>query len=316
MLSIGTRQTLIIARRVSFGVYLRPAAHSASDEAAVTNKAETDQAATYTAGTGRKSAGKAAALDEVLLPAKEVPEGAGVGTSLDVFLYKDSEDRPIATLREPFIHLGEVRRLTCSQVTRAGAFMNWGLEKDVLLPYHEQTKKIKEGETVLCALYLDKSKRLCVTMNVYPYLRTDSPYLKDMQVSGICYEDSDNFGMFVAVDDLYSALIPKKELIGCVKIGDEIRARVAAVRPDGKLELALREKAYKQMDKDAQVLLDRMQDAGGVLLDVRGNPLTENADPELIRQTLQMSKSSFKRAVGRLLKEDRINLSKERISLS
>ena len=311
MLNMGTRQILIIARRVSFGVYLKPA-----DSRAEGRVSENQKPTTKTVEEKETKTGRTAALDEVLLPAKEVPEEAHIGDSLDVFLYKDSEDRPIATRRDPLIHLGETRRLTCSQITRAGAFMNWGLEKDVLLPYHEQTKKIKEGDTVLCALYLDKSKRLCVTMNVYPYLRTDSPYLKNMKVSGICYEDSDNFGMFVAVDDLYSALIPKKELTGNVQIGDEIQARVAAVKPDGKLELALREKAWIQMDKDAQVLLARMQQAGGVLLDDKGNLLTESAEPEVIRQTLQMSKSSFKRAIGKLLKEDKICLSKEKITLS
>ncbi len=269
MLKLGEKQTLKVVKKVDFGVYLSE--DTASEE-------------------------------KVLLPAKQVPEGADIGTQIEVFIYRDSDDRLIATCREPKIMLGDVRMLKVKDVARVGAFMDWGLEKDVLLPFKEQTKKVKPGDEVLCAMYIDKSSRLCVTMNVYEYLLNSSPYGKDDKVVGTVYEISDNFGAFVAVDDIYSALIPKKELYGNVKIGDSVSARVSSVREDGRLNLSLREKAYLQMDTDADKILGMIKDNGGKL------PFTDKASPELLREKTGMSKNEFKRAVGRLLKEGRIEI--------
>lgn len=251
--------------------------------------------------TASKEQGKKkAAADAVLLPAKEVPEGVSAGAVLDVFLYLDSEDRPIATLRSPRVELGGVAHLTVRQTGRIGAFMDWGLEKDVLLPYAEQTRRVRAGESVLCALYEDKTGRLAVTMNVYPYLRTDSPYLVNMEVEGTVYETSGNFGAFVAVDDRFSGLIPKRELYGDIAIGDRVRARVTDVREDGKLTLALRRKAYLQMDDDGALILRRLEEAGGSL------PYGDKSDAEEIKAAFGMSKAAFKRACGRLFKEGKI----------
>ncbi len=274
MIRLGEKQTLTVIKKVDFGVYL--ATEMGSDE-------------------------------KVLLPAKQVPAGADLGTEIEVFIYKDSDDRLIATVKEPKIMLGDVRRLRVKETGKIGAFMDWGLEKDVLLPFREQTAKVKPGDDVLCALYIDKSSRLCVTMNVYKYLLNESPYQKDDKVQGTVYELSDNFGAFVAVDDIYSGLIPKKELYGNVKIGDNISARVTSVKEDGRLNLSVREKAYLQMDEDAQKLLEMIAACGGKL------PFTDKASPELIREKTQMSKNEFKRAVGRLLKEGKIEIKKDSI---
>ena len=282
MLNLGCRQKLKIVRKVRFGVYL---------------------------GTVGKDIKKSESMnEEVLLPLKELPEAADIGTELDVFLYKDSEGRRIATLRDPLIHLHEVKRLKVKDINKTGAFIDMGLERDVLLPYAEQTRRVEAGESILCALYLDKSERLCVTMNVYPYLKLRSPYLKDMQVEGTVYEKSDNFGVFVAVDDMYSALIPKKELLEDIHIGDIVKARVSHVHPDGKIDLSLRKKAFKQMADDALIIEERMKESSGVLTDERGDKITERSDPSLILQNLHMSKAGFKRAVGRLLKERKISI--------
>lgn len=124
---------------------------------------------------------KEAPEDKVLLPAKQVPEGAKVGDELEVFLYRDSNDRLISTTRTPKLCMGQVALLTVVQVGKVGAFLDWGLEKDLLLPFKQQTRKVKTGEQVLAALYIDKSGRLCATMNVYEHLRTDSPYKKTIR---------------------------------------------------------------------------------------------------------------------------------------
>ena len=120
-----------------------------------------------------------------MLPAKQVPEGTKPGDTLRVFVYRDSSDRIIATVNEPYITLGELKVLKCVGETKIGAFMDWGLEKDILLPFKEQTKKVHLGERVLVALYIDKSSRLCATMKVYDYLSCDSPYQKGDHVEGL-----------------------------------------------------------------------------------------------------------------------------------
>ena len=144
-------------------------------------------------------------------------------------------------------------------------------------------------------------------MNVYDNLRTDSPYGKEDRVKGRVYEMSDNFGAFVAVDNLYSGLIPRKELYGDVELGRDVTARVVQVREDGKLTLSIRDKAYLQMDRDAEVLLTMLNKRGGTI------PFNDKASPELILRETGMSKNEFKRAVGRLLKERKIEILPDQI---
>lgn len=245
--------------------------------------------------------------ERVLLPKRQVPEGAGVGDELEVFIYRDSEDRLISTVQEPKLTLGGLARLEVLEVTKIGAFLDWGLEKDLFLPYREQTKKVKVGESHLVTLYVDKSGRLSATMNVYPSLRRDSPYEKEDTVKGLVYEISDNFGAFVAVDDCYSGLIPAKENFGQLRIGQEVECRVTSVREDGKLNLSPRQKAYLQMDADAEKVLGVLEEYAGVL------PFNDKASPEIIKREFNMSKNAFKRAVGRLLKEGKVTITENAI---
>lgn len=247
--------------------------------------------------------------NKVLLPAKQVPAGLRPGDEIEVFLYKDSQDRPIATTNTPKLMLGETARLRVVAVGKMGAFLDWGLEKDLFLPFREQTIKVKEGDEVIVALYLDKSSRLCATMRVYPYLSTESPYQAEDEVTGMIYEISTNFGAFVAVDDKYSALIAKKELYGKPEVLDMVTARVVKVKEDGKLDLAIRQKAHLQMDTDAEALLELLKQNGGKL------PIGDKSSPEKIRKWTGMSKNEFKRAEGRLYKERKITVEPESIRL-
>lgn len=276
-LKLGEKQTLVIVKKVEFGVYL---------------------------------AMKEALEDKVLLPAKQVPAGAKVGDEVEVFLYRDSSDRLIATTRTPKLIMGQVALLTVVQIGKVGAFLDWGLEKDLFLPFKQQTRKVKAGDQVLASLYIDKSGRLCATMNVYEQLRTDSPYKKDDMVTGRIYEISKNFGAFVAVDDCFSALIPKKELFGATeppKIGEQVTARVVKVLEDGKLTLSIREKAYLQIQKDAEKIEKLLDSYEGSL------PFNDKAAPEVITHETGMSKNEFKRAVGHLLKEGKIQITEKNI---
>ena len=271
MIELGKKQKLTVVKSVDFGVYL-----------------------------GEDM--QADAKNRVLLPSRQVPEGTKEGDSIEAFIYKDSQDRLIATTKEPKLQVGQTAVLKVSQVTRIGAFLDWGLEKDILLPYKEQTRKVREGEEVLAALYIDKSSRLAATMNVYEYLHKDSEYKKDDIVTGMIYQTSDNFGVFVAVDNIYSALIPRKEVVGELRIGDTVQARVTGVKPDGKLDLSVREKAYLQIEKDAVKILQIIDSFDGVL------PFTDRANPEVIKRETQMSKNEFKRAIGNLLKNGKIEI--------
>lgn len=226
---------------------------------------------------------------------------------MSVFLYLDSSDRLIATRREPMLTIGNTAVLKVKDVTKIGAFLDWGLEKDLLLPFREQTGKVYPGEECLVALYQDKSSRLCATMRVYPYLKKNSPYHLNDEVSGRVYELSDNFGAFVAVDDCYSGLIPKREGTSGIKVGDRVHARVSGVKEDGKLDLSIRDKAYLQMDEDAEFVMQVIEEFDGVL------PFSDKASPEVIQREFGLSKAAFKRAVGRLLKQGRIEITENRI---
>lgn len=245
----------------------------------------------------------------VLLPSKEVPEGSGTGDKLNVFIYKDSEDREIATLADVPVTVGKLALLKVKEVNQIGAFLDWGLMKDLLLPYKEQTTKVKEGDSVLIALYIDKSNRLCATMKVYDMLSTDSSYKKDDMVTGIVYEEIEAFGIFVAVDNQYSAMIPKNELFAPIKVGDTIHARVASVRSDGRLTLSLREKSYLQMDSDSEMIMEKLKVSGGFL------PYNDSSAPEEIKEEFRISKNAFKRAIGKLYKTGAINITDEGIRL-
>lgn len=270
MLRAGERQELEVVKKVNFGVYL---AESAGGE------------------------------DRVLLPGKEAGADVKIGDRFTVFLYRDSMDRLIATRREPLLTLGRTAVLKVRDVTKIGAFLDWGLEKDLFLPFHEQTVRVCPGDECVVALYLDKSGRLCATMKVYPYLCKNSPYQVNDQVRGRVYELSRNFGAFVAVDNRYSGLIPRYEVTDELRVGVTVRARVTGVKEDGKLDLSIREKAYIQMDEDADYVMQVLGEYEGVL------PFDDKAAPEVIQREFGLSKNAFKRAVGRLLKQGKVEIS-------
>lgn len=272
---LGEYQKLKVIKKVEFGIYL---AEHEGDEM------------------------------RVLLPYKQVPEGTSVGDEMEVFLYKDSKDRLIATTNKPKLALGGLAVLRVLEVGKIGAFLDWGLEKDLFLPYKEMTTRLEADDEVLVTLYIDKSKRLCASMKkLYDLLRTDSPYKKDDMVSGRVYEFGHDFGTFVAVDDCYSAMIPVHEDCSHLRIGDVVEAKVLGVKPDGKLDLTLREKAYLQMDADAEKVMGVIEEFAGVL------PFTDKASSEVIKRETGLSKNAFKRAVGRLYKERRIEITERAI---
>ena len=273
-MELGKTQLLEVARKVDFGMYL-------SD------------------GT-----------EEVLLPKNEVPKEVTVGDKLEVFVMRDSKDRLIATTQKPLVQVGGVAALTIKEVSKYGAFLDWGMGKDLFLPYKEQTYKVREDDKVVVGVYLDKSNRICSTMKIYDYLSSEHDYSKDDVVTGHVYNINPKYGAFVAVDDKYHGLIQTKEMTRKISIGDEITARVASVRDDGKMDLAIRKKAHLQIEEDAAAILEYMNEHDGCI------PYTDKSSPEIIKEDFSMSKNEFKRAIGRLLKNNVITIEETQITLN
>ena len=266
-MKLGEIQKLKIEKKVEFGVYL-------------------------TDGQNR-----------VLLPKKQVPENATIGDEIEVFVYKDSQDREIATINKPVLTVGQYGLLTVSQINKIGAFLDWGLEKDLLLPFKEMTRQPSEGDEILVRLYIDKSERLCASMNhIYELLSKKPPYVVGDEVEARIYEFGHDFGTFVALEDKYSAMIPRHEDTSKYHIGDVIMVRITGIKEDGKCDVTIRDKAYVQMEDDAEAVLQLIDSYAGVL------PFTEKASPEVIKRETGLSKAAFKRAIGRLYKERLITL--------
>lgn len=274
MIEVGKWQTLKMIRGKDFGVYLGEQKDSEED---------------------------------VLLPRKQVPEDLKTGDEIEVFIYRDSQDRKIATVNHPRLTVGEIGSLKVVSVSSIGAFMDCGLERDVLLPFKEQTAQVAVGKEYPVYMYVDKSERLCVTMRLYTHLDLQPPYKKDDYFQGVVYEYKDHMGAFVAVDGRYSGLIPKNEIFHRIMVGDKVEGRVLNVREDGKMDLSVRRPAHLQMDVDRDIILQRMEELNGVL------PFTDKASPERIRQEFSMSKNEFKRAIGRLIKEGQIEITEQEI---
>lgn len=238
--------------------------------------------------------------EDVLLPKSDLPENMKVGEKVEVFVYRDSQDRVISTTKKPLVTLGEIAPLEVIDITKIGAFLDWGLERDLFLPFSEQSVKLEKGRKYLIGLYIDKSNRLCGTMKIRNFLRNDSTYKPNDWVQATIYNLNDDLGAFVAVDNKYEGLIPRKELLGVYVEGEELKVRVTNVKEDGKLDLSLRERFYMEIDKDAELILNRTIEKGGILL------LNDYSSPQEIREELNISKSAYKKAIGKLLKEGKI----------
>lgn len=269
-MELGKIQTLEIARKKDFGVYL-------------------------------VDVGDYDTKGGVLLPIRQVPRDAQIGDKLEVFLYKDSEDRLIATTKQPKLCVGELAALRVKEVSKIGAFVDIGIDKDILLPFKEMEGSPKPGDEVLMALYVDRSDRLALSMRIYKYLQPSQEHKKDDVVKARVYRLRD-VGVMLAVEDKYFGMIPRIENYESYRIGDVIEARVLRVREDGKLDLSHRKKAYIQLGEDAKMIEDLLDKKQGRL------ELGDDSSPEKIKEVLGISKNAFKRAIGNLYKSNKIKI--------
>lgn len=274
-MELGKIQTLEIARKKDFGVYL-------------------------------VDVGDYDTKGGVLLPIRQVPKDAQIGDKLEVFLYKDSEDRLIATTKQPKLCVGELAALRVKEVSKIGAFVDIGIDKDILLPFKEMEGSPKPGDEVLMALYVDRSDRLALSMRIYKYLQPSQEHKKDDVVNARVYRLRD-VGVMLAVEDKYFGMIPRIENYESYRIGDVIEARVLRVREDGKLDLSHRKKAYIQLGEDAKMIEDLLDKKQGRL------ELGDDSSPEKIKEVLGISKNAFKRAIGNLYKSNKIKIYEDHI---
>ena len=253
-------------------------------------------------------------LNSAILPKEDVQEIFGdeipeLGGQVDVYCYRTKDSKLVVTTKAPLVENGEIGILKCVESNQYGAFLQWGYDKDVLLPFNEQFFPVKAGYKVTVGIYTDKTGRLCATQKLRKFLRTDSPFVEGDIVSGFIYDMKHDMGAFVAVNNKFFGLIMSNEVMPSMKIGSTISGRVTKVREDGKLNITVNKRIDFQMDEDSAKIYDILTKNDGFL------PYHDKSNAETIRRVFDMSKKAFKRSIGKLYKEKRITIEEEGIRL-
>lgn len=276
MIEIGKDNRLKVAREVDFGVYL------ADDEG-----------------------------NEVLMPARYVSEDVRVGDTVDVFVYTDSEDRPVATTEVPYAKVGEFAFLQVTAVNRIGAFLDWGLPKDLLVPFSEQNAKMMQGGVYPVYVYLDhESRRVVASARLEKHLGNVYPDYKPGQEVECLVIQHTPIGYKVIVDNLHWGMIYHNEIFSPIEVEETVRAYVKNVRPDGKIDLTLSSSTGRRVHNLADHIIERVRDAGGSM------PMSDKSSPEEIKAEFQCSKKDFKKALGALYKDRRITITDTGITIA
>ena len=276
MISLGEMNILKINRRVEFGVYV---------------------------GDGQ---------EEILLPAKYIPDDVGVGDSVEVFVYKDSEDRLIATNLKPFVQLNEFASLEVKDVSDFGVFMEWGLEKDLFIPYKEQATRMHKGEKHVVRLCIDyKTNRLIGVTKLHGFLERDTSELKEKQEVQLLVFDKTDLGYSVLIDSKYQGLVYHNEVFDKVSVGDAKTGYIKEIREDGKVDVSFNPFGVAAIDSSKDIIWKQLQIAPEGML-----PVNDKSDPGAIRKMFGLSKKVFKKAIGGLYKEGKILITAAGITLN
>ncbi len=274
MLHIGNTNTLTIARAVRFGMYL------ASDG------------------------------EEILLPRKHVPDGVAVGDTVDVFVYTDSEDRVVATTRRPLAEVGEFAALRVRDAIRIGAFLDWGLDKDLFVPCQLQRTPMRRGEVHVVYVCLDEvSRRVMGSAKLTRFLSEDTAELTQGQKVELLIHERSDIGLGAVVDGKYAGLLFHNEVFERLEVGNRRQGYVKRIREDGKIDLSLQPQGYVALMQTQSDVLEALTAAGGFL------PLTAKSDPNAVYSQLGISKRAFKKLIGDLYKKRRITISDDGIRL-
>ncbi|NJX15543.1 CvfB family protein [Tamlana crocina] len=248
--------------------------------------------------------------EEVLLPNRYVPESFKIWDELEVFVYLDNEERPVATTDRPYIMKGDFALLRCNQVTEYGAFLDWGMVKELFCPFKEQAFKMKPGGWYLVYCYLDeKTNRLVASSKTNRFLDNKELTVEEFEEVDLIVSHPSDMGMNVIVNKTHTGLVYKNNIFKDLSVGDKLKGIVKKIRPGNKLDITLEQVGYRNIEPNAEKVLQELQDNGGYL------DLTDKSSPEDIKEVLQMSKKNFKKAIGSLYKQRKIELEKDGIRL-
>lgn len=247
---------------------------------------------------------------EILLPKRYVPKGLKVGQSVDVFIYLDSEDELIATTLVPKVQVGEFAGLMSVAVNQVGAFFDWGLPKDLLVPFSQQKNRVEEGERHLLFVYLDQvTNRIVATTKIDALLNREEPPYRTGDKVEIIIGDKTNIGFKCVVDNRFWGVLFFQDAVGQVRKGDKLPAFIKRVREDGKIDLSIQQTGYKKVTNLLDQIVEHMEQNGGEM------PLTDKSDPQEIFRVFNVSKATFKKALGALYKDQKVVLSKDKVTL-
>lgn len=275
MIDIGKVNTLKIVKEVEFGLYLDGGTHG-----------------------------------EILLPTRYVPKGVNVDEYIDVFIYSDSEDRLIATTETPLAEVNQFAYLKVKDINKIGAFLNWGLMKDLMVPYAEMRSEMHAGISYLVYVYLDKeSERIVASSKLERYLdNVPTDYEEGQEVDLIIWDKTD-LGVKVIVNELHIGLLYANEIFQPLQPGQRVKGYIKKLREDEKIDVALQKQGYEQVEGIAGVILEKLQTRGGFI------EATDKTSPESIKHMFGVSKKVFKKAIGALYKDRLIDIEKDGIRL-
>ena len=241
--------------------------------------------------------------EEVLLPNKYIPRDLEQDQELEVFVYLDSEERIVATTLNPKIKLNEFGVLQVKDVSKSGAFLDWGLEKDLMVPFSEQQKNMKVGEKYLVYLYLDTdSNRLAASSKIDKFLKKENLTVQEGDQVELLIGDSSELGVNVIINNLHKGLIYHNEIFKKLNAGDRTTGFIKEIREDNKVDVSLQQQGYQNIDPSANLILEKLQSANGFL------PFNDHSDPDDIMDYFEMSKKTFKKSVGLLYKQRQIEI--------
>ena len=274
MINVGTYNELEVVKELDFGIYLR----------------EGDV--------------------EILMPTKWVPVGTKIGDLLNVFIFRDSDDRLIATTKEPYATSESFAFLEAKQVNEIGAFMDWGMDKDLLVPFREQAHRMEPRKSYVVFVYVDEeTNRLVGSTKLNRFIERENINVQEGDIVDLLVYSETDLGYNAIVNNLYSGLIYKNEIYEAIRIGDKIKGFVKRVREDNKIDLSLQKSGLDLVDDVKWRILKLMKEQNGFL------PLNDNSSPEDIKAKLQISKKAFKKAIGALYRERLVKLTEKGVEL-
>lgn len=247
---------------------------------------------------------------DVLLPNKYVPNDFEIGDEITVFIYLDHEERPVATTLEPYIFLNEFALLRVNYVNQIGAFMNWGMEKDILVPFKEQARPMEQGKRYLVYMYMDeKTNRLVASSKLNQFLNNDDITVEVGEEVDLIVSHITDLGINVIINEKHKGLLYKNEVYDDLRTGDRIVGFIKNIRPDGKIDVSVRKLGFESIEPSSQIILDELKASRGFLR------LNDDSHPEDIKTVLKMSKKTFKKAIGLLYKQKLIDIKDDGIHL-